>query len=102
MIKIRKDFDFDLGRWHAVLLALRHISVIPFKTSDIKYFHESNIPFCTYIRQSFIEPPPPLRFVYQLNPTALLYTLIAFVAFMTAAIIGYNPSNGMMSRKGGS
>ena len=37
----------------------------------------------------------------QPNPAALLYTLIAFVVFMTAAIIGYNPSKGMMSRRGG-
>jgi ABC-2 type transport system permease protein len=37
----------------------------------------------------------------QLNSEALLYTASAFVLFMAAAIIGYNPSKGMMSRKGG-
>ena len=37
----------------------------------------------------------------QFNQTAFLYTLGAFVMFMVAAIIGYNPSKGMMARKGG-
>jgi ABC-2 type transport system permease protein len=37
----------------------------------------------------------------QFNRYAFLYTLVAFVAFMVFAIIGYNPSKGMMSRKGG-
>jgi ABC-2 type transport system permease protein len=37
----------------------------------------------------------------QLNQSALIYTLAAFLIFMTAAIIGYNPSKGMMSGKGG-
>lgn len=36
----------------------------------------------------------------QLNSFALAYTAGAFVIFMTAAIIGYNPSKGMMTRKG--
>jgi ABC-2 type transport system permease protein len=35
----------------------------------------------------------------ELNLSALLYTAIAFAAFMAMAIIGYNPSNGMMTRK---
>jgi ABC-2 type transport system permease protein len=35
----------------------------------------------------------------QFNPTALLYTSVAFLLFITAAIIGYTPSKGMMSRK---
>jgi ABC-2 type transport system permease protein len=37
----------------------------------------------------------------QFNQSALLYTLLAFVIFMSAAIVGYNPSKGMMKRKGG-
>jgi ABC-2 type transport system permease protein len=37
----------------------------------------------------------------QFNQEAFVYTLVAFVIFMTAAIIGYNPSKGMMTRKGG-
>lgn len=37
----------------------------------------------------------------QFNQQAFIYTLVAFIVFMTAAIIGYNPSKGMMSRKGG-
>jgi ABC-2 type transport system permease protein len=36
----------------------------------------------------------------QFNSFALAYTAGAFVLFMTAAIIGYNPSKGMMTRKG--
>ena len=37
----------------------------------------------------------------QLNREALVYTALAFIVFMVAAIIGYNPSKGMMVRKGG-
>lgn len=37
----------------------------------------------------------------QFNQYAFIYTLLAFTIFMTAAIIGYNPSKGMMSRKTG-
>jgi ABC-2 type transport system permease protein len=37
----------------------------------------------------------------QLNQQALLFTAGAFVLFMGAAILGYNPSKGMMVRKGG-
>lgn len=37
----------------------------------------------------------------QMNSYALIYVLVAFIAFMTLAIVGYNPSKGMMSRKGG-
>jgi ABC-2 type transport system permease protein len=37
----------------------------------------------------------------QLDRYALVYTLAAFVVFMSVAILGYNPSKGMMSRKGG-
>lgn len=37
----------------------------------------------------------------QFNQEACLYTLIAFIVFITAAIIGYNPSKGMMTKKGG-
>lgn len=37
----------------------------------------------------------------QFNSYAFTYTLLAFSVFMTAAIIGYNPSKGMMMRKGG-
>ena len=36
----------------------------------------------------------------QYNQHAFIYTLVAFLTFMTAAIIGYNPSKGMMTRKG--
>ncbi len=36
----------------------------------------------------------------QLNQYALLYTLSAFTLFLILAIIGYNPSKGMMKRKG--
>ena len=38
----------------------------------------------------------------QFNQEAFVYTLSAFFIFMTAAIFGYNPSKGMMTRKGGS
>ncbi len=37
----------------------------------------------------------------QFNQHAFIYTLAAFAIFMIAAIIGYNPSKGMMTRKGG-
>ena len=37
----------------------------------------------------------------QFNQEAFIFTLSAFVIFMTAAILGYNPSKGMMTRKGG-
>jgi ABC-2 type transport system permease protein len=37
----------------------------------------------------------------QFNLHACLYTLCAFIVFMTAAIIGYNPSKGMMMKKKG-
>lgn len=36
----------------------------------------------------------------QFNPQAFIYTLLAFIVFITIAIIGYNPSKGMMTRKG--
>ncbi len=36
----------------------------------------------------------------QFNMFPFAYTATAFVIFMTAAIIGYNPSKGMMTRKG--
>lgn len=36
----------------------------------------------------------------QFNSFALAYTAGAFVIFMAAAIVGYNPSKGMMTRKG--
>jgi ABC-2 type transport system permease protein len=37
----------------------------------------------------------------QFNQQAFIYTLAAFIIFMIAAIIGYTPSKGMMTRKGG-
>ncbi len=37
----------------------------------------------------------------QFNQYAFLYTLSAFLTFLGLAIIGYNPSKGMMKRKGG-
>lgn len=37
----------------------------------------------------------------ELNLYAFLYTLFAFIFFMTVAIWGYNPSKGMMMKKGG-
>ena len=37
----------------------------------------------------------------QFNQTAFIYTLVVFLVFILAAIIGYNPSKGMMKRKGG-
>jgi len=36
----------------------------------------------------------------QFNQFAFLYTLAAFVIFMAAAIVGYNPGKGMMTKKG--
>ncbi|MEI7841068.1 MAG: ABC transporter permease [Methylococcaceae bacterium] len=36
----------------------------------------------------------------QFNTFAFIYTTVAFVLFMAAAIVGYNPSKGMMTRKG--
>jgi ABC-2 type transport system permease protein len=37
----------------------------------------------------------------QYNPAAFLYTSGAFLVFIMAAIIGYTPSKGMITRKGG-
>lgn len=37
----------------------------------------------------------------QFNQYAFAYTLLAFIIFMGLAIVGYNPSKGMMSKKGG-
>jgi ABC-2 type transport system permease protein len=37
----------------------------------------------------------------QFNEYAFFYTLSAFVIFMVAAVLGYNPSKGMMMKKGG-
>ena len=37
----------------------------------------------------------------QYNQTAFIYTLVAFIIFMSAAIVGYNPSKGMMTSKKG-
>ncbi|MGZ8161371.1 MAG: ABC transporter permease [Methylobacter sp.] len=37
----------------------------------------------------------------QFNQGAFIYVLVAFIVFMVAAIIGYNPSKGMMTGKGG-
>jgi ABC-2 type transport system permease protein len=37
----------------------------------------------------------------QLNLQALVFTAVAFLIFMGAAIVGYNPSRGMMVKKGG-
>jgi len=37
----------------------------------------------------------------QFNRDACLYTLAALILFLVMAIIGYNPSKGMMQRKGG-
>ncbi|MGR8980373.1 MAG: ABC transporter permease [Gammaproteobacteria bacterium] len=37
----------------------------------------------------------------QFNQEAFIYTLISFFVFIIAAIIGYNPSKGMMTKKGG-
>jgi len=37
----------------------------------------------------------------QFDQQAFFYTLGAFIVFMAAAIVGYNPSKGMMSKKGG-
>ncbi|MGH8499637.1 MAG: ABC transporter permease, partial [Methylococcales bacterium] len=36
----------------------------------------------------------------QFNQAALLYTLVALSVFLSLALIGYNPSKGMMNRKG--
>lgn len=36
----------------------------------------------------------------QFNSFAFIYTAIAFFVFMAAALVGYNPSKGMMTRKG--
>jgi len=37
----------------------------------------------------------------QYNQEALIFTVASFFVFMSAAILGYNPSKGMMVRKGG-
>jgi ABC-2 type transport system permease protein len=37
----------------------------------------------------------------EFNEYAFIYTLCAFVLFMIVAVIGYNPSKGMMMKKGG-
>jgi ABC-2 type transport system permease protein len=62
-------------------------------------------PLLAYIAQynPFSQAVELIRFALyeQFNQTAFLYTLVAFVLFMGAAIIGYNPSKGMMTRKGG-
>jgi ABC-2 type transport system permease protein len=36
----------------------------------------------------------------EFNPYALIYTLIALGLFLSLAVVGYNPSRGMMTRKG--
>ena len=44
-----------------------------------------------------------IRFAFygQFNGYAFIYTLCAFLIFMSLAVIGYNPSKGMMVKKGG-
>ncbi|MFM8332445.1 MAG: ABC transporter permease [Candidatus Methylumidiphilus sp.] len=44
-----------------------------------------------------------LRFALygQFNPEACAYTVVALAVFLGAAIVGYNPSKGMMQKKGG-
>ncbi len=37
----------------------------------------------------------------QFNSFAFIYTLVAFFIFMSIAVLGYNPSKGMMMKKGG-
>lgn len=37
----------------------------------------------------------------QFNEYAFMYTLASFLIFLSLAIVGYNPSKGMMKRKGG-
>lgn len=37
----------------------------------------------------------------QYNQTAFIYTFVSFIVFISIAIIGYNPSKGMMVKKGG-
>jgi ABC-2 type transport system permease protein len=37
----------------------------------------------------------------QFNESAFIYTLSAFILFMTIAVLGYNPSKGMMVKKTG-
>ncbi|WP_020565756.1 ABC transporter permease [Methylosarcina fibrata] len=37
----------------------------------------------------------------QYNQPAFIYTLVSFIVFISIAIIGYNPSKGMMVKKGG-
>ena len=37
----------------------------------------------------------------QFNESAFIYTLCAFILFMSVAVIAYNPSKGMMMKKGG-
>jgi ABC-2 type transport system permease protein len=51
----------------------------------------------------FSEAVELIRFALygQFNGSACLYTLAALLLFLIAAIIGYNPSRGMMQRKGG-
>ena len=44
-----------------------------------------------------------IRFSFygQFNQYAFIYTLSAFIIFMVIAVLGYNPSKGMMMKKGG-
>jgi len=44
-----------------------------------------------------------LRFALyaQFNQSAFIYVFVAFIAFMAVAVIGYNPSKGMMIKKAG-
>ncbi len=44
-----------------------------------------------------------IRFAFyaQFNSFSFIYTLVAFVVFMIVAVLGYNPSKGMMMKKGG-
>jgi len=37
----------------------------------------------------------------QFNGFAFTYTFVAFCIFMLVAVLGYNPSKGMMMKKGG-
>ena len=65
------------------------------ESSEILYTLAQNNPFSQAVEL--------IRFALyeQFNQQALIFTGTAFLVFMGAAILGYNPSKGMMVKKGG-
>jgi ABC-2 type transport system permease protein len=65
------------------------------ESSDLLFYVAQYNPFSQAVEM--------LRFALyqQFNAEACVFTALAFVVFMGGAVLGYNPSKGMMVRKGG-